>query len=126
MCAKLQPRSTVDFSSPSRFDAALQEAAQVDKLIEEETGGEEVLEDRLPLLGVPLSVKGSFALQGTIQKWNSYSLVETKQHLKYSDNFCQFLLSAFDMSVLQACPSLQVWSPGDGSLPPLTLLLWPT
>lgn len=47
-----------------RFDAALQEAAQVDKLIEEETGGEEVLEDRLPLLGVPLSVKESYALQG--------------------------------------------------------------
>ncbi|KAG7496066.1 fatty-acid amide hydrolase 2 [Solea senegalensis] len=47
-----------------RFAAALQEAAQVDKLIEEETGGEEVLEDRLPLLGVPLSVKESFALQG--------------------------------------------------------------
>lgn len=47
-----------------RFDAALQEAAQVDKLIEEETGGEEVLEDRLPLLGVPLSVKESFSIQG--------------------------------------------------------------
>lgn len=47
-----------------RFSAALQEAAQVDKLIEEETGGEEVLEDRLPLLGVPLSVKESFSLQG--------------------------------------------------------------
>lgn len=53
-----------------RFDAALQEAAQVDKLIEEETGGEEVLEDRLPLLGVPLSVKESFSLQGKIQKYN--------------------------------------------------------
>ncbi|XP_037614439.1 fatty-acid amide hydrolase 2-A-like [Sebastes umbrosus] len=50
-----------------RFDAALQEATQVDKLIEEETGGEEVLEDRLPLLGVPLSVKGSYALQGMPQ-----------------------------------------------------------
>uniref|UniRef100_UPI0037E8E1BE fatty-acid amide hydrolase 2-B n=1 Tax=Semicossyphus pulcher TaxID=241346 RepID=UPI0037E8E1BE len=47
-----------------RFDAALQEAAQADKLIEEETGGEEVLEDRLPLLGVPLSVKESYAVQG--------------------------------------------------------------
>lgn len=47
-----------------RFDAALQEATQVDKLIEEETGGEEVLEDRLPLLGVPLSVKESFSVQG--------------------------------------------------------------
>ena len=50
---------------PSRFAAALQEASQVDKLIEEEPGGEEVLADRLPLLGVPLSVKESFALQGT-------------------------------------------------------------
>ncbi|CAN9509286.1 unnamed protein product [Ophioblennius macclurei] len=47
-----------------RFAAALQEAAQVDKLIEEESGGEEVLEDRLPFLGVPLSVKESFSLQG--------------------------------------------------------------
>ncbi|XP_024143468.1 fatty-acid amide hydrolase 2-B [Oryzias melastigma] len=47
-----------------RFAAALQEAAQVDKLIEEETGGEEVLEDRLPFLGVPLSVKESYSLQG--------------------------------------------------------------
>ncbi|CAL8384471.1 unnamed protein product [Arctogadus glacialis] len=50
-----------------RFAAALQEASQVDKLIEEETGGEEVLADRLPLLGVPLSVKESFALQGMPQ-----------------------------------------------------------
>lgn len=58
---------------PSRFDAALQEAAQVDKLIEEETDGEEVLEDRLPLLGVPLSVKSSYAFQGTVQKYSSYS-----------------------------------------------------
>ncbi|XP_051558908.1 fatty-acid amide hydrolase 2-A isoform X1 [Myxocyprinus asiaticus] len=47
-----------------RFSSALQEAAQVDKLIEEETGGEDVLEDRLPLLGVPITVKEAFALQG--------------------------------------------------------------
>ncbi|KAG5260740.1 hypothetical protein AALO_G00295940 [Alosa alosa] len=47
------------------FSAALQEAAQVDRLIEEETeGGEEALAERLPLLGVPLSVKESFAVQG--------------------------------------------------------------
>ncbi|KAG7255071.1 hypothetical protein CRUP_024422, partial [Coryphaenoides rupestris] len=51
----------------SRFAAALQEASQVDKLIEEETGGEEVLADRLPLLGVPFSVKESFGLQGMPQ-----------------------------------------------------------
>ncbi|KAG9345820.1 hypothetical protein JZ751_008974 [Albula glossodonta] len=43
----------------------LPEAAQVDKLIDEEEGGEDVLEDRLPLLGVPLTVKEAFALQGT-------------------------------------------------------------
>ena len=48
-----------------RFDAALQEAGEADKLIVEEMGGEKVLEDRLPLLGVPLSVKEAFALQGT-------------------------------------------------------------
>ncbi|XP_060781137.1 fatty-acid amide hydrolase 2-B [Neoarius graeffei] len=47
-----------------RFSAALAEAAQVDKLIAEETGGEDALADRLPLLGVPLSVKESFFLQG--------------------------------------------------------------
>lgn len=50
-----------------RFSLALQEAAQVDKLIEEETGGEDVLEDRLPLLGVPLTVKESFTVQGMPQ-----------------------------------------------------------
>ncbi|XP_078132397.1 fatty-acid amide hydrolase 2-B [Sander vitreus] len=54
----------VNAVTKDRFDAALQEATQVDKLIEEETGGEEVLEDRLPLLGVPISIKESFALQG--------------------------------------------------------------
>lgn len=43
----------------------------MDKLIEEETGGEEVLEDRLPLLGVPLSVKESYAFQGEFQKSNT-------------------------------------------------------
>ncbi|TRY95910.1 hypothetical protein DNTS_021430 [Danionella cerebrum] len=47
-----------------RFSKALLEAAQVDKLIEEETGGEEVFEDRLPLLGVPITIKEAFALQG--------------------------------------------------------------
>uniref|UniRef100_A0A4W4FYW6 Amidase domain-containing protein n=1 Tax=Electrophorus electricus TaxID=8005 RepID=A0A4W4FYW6_ELEEL len=47
-----------------RFAAALQEATLVDKLVVEETGGEDVLEDRLPLLGVPFTVKESFALQG--------------------------------------------------------------
>ena len=51
-----------------RFSQALQEAAQVDRLVDEETGGgagEEVLEDKLPLLGVPFTVKEAFTLQGT-------------------------------------------------------------
>lgn len=47
-----------------RFSAALAEADQVDNLIEEEMGREEALADRFPLLGVPLSVKESFFLQG--------------------------------------------------------------
>ncbi|KAI2662782.1 Fatty-acid amide hydrolase 2-B [Labeo rohita] len=47
-----------------RFPFAIQEAARADKLIEEENGGEEVLRNRFPLLGVPLSVKEAFALQG--------------------------------------------------------------
>lgn len=47
-----------------RFSSALLEAAQADKKIEEEKGREEVLKDQFPLLGVPLSVKESFSLQG--------------------------------------------------------------
>uniref|UniRef100_A0A8B9HQ41 Fatty acid amide hydrolase 2b n=1 Tax=Astyanax mexicanus TaxID=7994 RepID=A0A8B9HQ41_ASTMX len=47
-----------------RFSAALSEAAHVDRLIEEEGRCEEALADRLPLLGVPMSVKESFFLQG--------------------------------------------------------------
>lgn len=58
----------ISFPSPAliflRFSAALAEAAHADRLIEEETGGEEALADKLPLLGVPLSVKESFFLQG--------------------------------------------------------------
>ncbi|KAJ8342042.1 hypothetical protein SKAU_G00319700 [Synaphobranchus kaupii] len=47
-----------------RFSAALQEAAEADRLVKEETGGEEALQHRLPLLGVPFTVKESFNLQG--------------------------------------------------------------
>ncbi|XP_076150951.1 fatty-acid amide hydrolase 2-A-like isoform X1 [Alosa pseudoharengus] len=65
-----------------RFSAALQEASQVDKLIEEETGGEEVLEDRLPLLGVPFTVKEAFALQGMP---NSTGLVSRKDVISPND-----------------------------------------
>lgn len=47
-----------------RFSSALLEAAQADKKIEEK-GGEDVLKHQFPLLGVPISVKESFSLQGT-------------------------------------------------------------
>ncbi|XP_028832440.1 fatty-acid amide hydrolase 2-A [Denticeps clupeoides] len=65
-----------------RFSAALQEAVQVDKLIEEETGGEDVLEDRLPLLGVPITVKESFCLQGMP---NSTGLISRKGLISTND-----------------------------------------
>ena len=79
---KQQLGKMVKFLSALRFDAALQEAAQVDKLIEEETDGEEVLEDRLPLLGVPLSVKSSYAFQGTAR--NMYCTKDSSSTLSYS------------------------------------------
>ncbi|XP_064193916.1 fatty-acid amide hydrolase 2-A-like [Anguilla rostrata] len=47
-----------------RFSEALQEAAHADRLVQEEEGGEEALQHRLPLLGVPFTVKESFKLQG--------------------------------------------------------------
>lgn len=65
-----------------RFAAALQEASQVDKLIEEETGGEDVLEDRLPLLGVPFTVKEAFALQGMP---NSTGVISRKDVISSND-----------------------------------------
>ncbi|KAM6976923.1 fatty-acid amide hydrolase 2-A-like [Aplochiton taeniatus] len=66
-----------------RFSLALQEAAQADKLIEEEReGGEEVLEDKLPLLGVPFTVKEAFTLQGMP---NSTGLVSRRAVISGSD-----------------------------------------
>ncbi|XP_028821220.1 fatty-acid amide hydrolase 2-B [Denticeps clupeoides] len=49
-----------------RFSAALQEAAQADRLVEQEEGQGSLaaLRQRCPLLGVPLTVKESFSLQG--------------------------------------------------------------
>ncbi|XP_029114849.1 fatty-acid amide hydrolase 2-A-like [Scleropages formosus] len=47
-----------------RFSAALQEAARADRLVEEDKGDEGVLKERLPLLGVPFTVKESFCVQG--------------------------------------------------------------
>ncbi|MGH0126338.1 UNVERIFIED_CONTAM: hypothetical protein FKN15_031561 [Acipenser sinensis] len=49
-----------------RFASALQEADQVDKLVAEESEDEASLEEKFPLLGVPLSVKEAIALQGVV------------------------------------------------------------
>lgn len=136
----------------SRFAAALQEAAQVDKLIEEETGGEEVLEDRLPLLGVPLSVKESFSLQGNVPEtrfplsatlatsdwsvWVDMWYVYVPPHpaansfflFRHTASVCVSVSDPSDswrVFVSQACPSPRAWCPGGGWWPPSTLRPWP-
>ncbi|XP_043100043.1 fatty-acid amide hydrolase 2-B isoform X1 [Puntigrus tetrazona] len=65
-----------------RFPSAIQEAARADKVIEEENRGEEALRNRFPLLGVPLSVKESFALQGMP---NSAGLISRRKVLASAD-----------------------------------------
>ncbi|KAG8553907.1 hypothetical protein GDO81_003595 [Engystomops pustulosus] len=47
-----------------RFDEALREAKAVDDLVSSGTQDERTLKENYPLLGVPLSVKEAFALQG--------------------------------------------------------------
>lgn len=46
-----------------RFEEALQEAQQVDKLLSEGPG-DDYLEEKFPLLGVPITVKEAFSLHG--------------------------------------------------------------
>ncbi|XP_068978889.1 fatty-acid amide hydrolase 2-B-like isoform X5 [Bombus flavifrons] len=50
----------------SRFSAAIQEAQEVDKLLASTTKTEEELARETPLLGVPITVKESFAVEGLI------------------------------------------------------------
>ncbi|XP_059588629.1 fatty-acid amide hydrolase 2 [Alligator mississippiensis] len=47
-----------------RFEEALQEAQQVDKLLSEGVGDEDFLQEKFPFLGVPFTVKEAFALHG--------------------------------------------------------------
>ncbi|XP_015282018.1 PREDICTED: fatty-acid amide hydrolase 2 [Gekko japonicus] len=47
-----------------RFEAALQEAHEVDKLLAEGHDDEESLREKFPYLGVPVSIKEAFALHG--------------------------------------------------------------
>lgn len=46
-----------------RFEEALQEARQVDKLLSE-SPGDDYLEEKFPLLGVPITVKEAFSVHG--------------------------------------------------------------
>lgn len=46
-----------------RFEDALQEARQVDKLLSEGPA-DDCLEEKFPLLGVPITVKEAFSLYG--------------------------------------------------------------
>lgn len=48
-----------------RFERALQEARAVDKLIASNKKSDQQLRDELPLLGVPITVKESIAVEGT-------------------------------------------------------------
>lgn len=49
----------------SRFSAAIQEAQEVDKLLASTTKTEEELARETPFLGVPITVKESFAVEGS-------------------------------------------------------------
>ncbi|XP_014428851.3 fatty-acid amide hydrolase 2 isoform X2 [Pelodiscus sinensis] len=65
-----------------RFDAALQEASQVDKLLSEGRGDEDSLQEKCPFLGVPFTVKEAFALHGMP---NTSGLVSRRNLISSSD-----------------------------------------
>ncbi|XP_030431170.1 fatty-acid amide hydrolase 2 isoform X1 [Gopherus evgoodei] len=66
----------------SRFDAALQEAHHVDKLLSEGHGDEDSLQEKFPFLGVPFTVKEAFALHGMP---NTSGLVSRRNLISTSD-----------------------------------------
>ncbi|XP_033871819.1 fatty-acid amide hydrolase 2-B [Acipenser ruthenus] len=91
-----------------RFASALQEADQVDKLVAEESEDEASLEEKFPLLGVPLSVKESIALQGMP---NSSGLVSRRDVVSHSDAAVVSLLKragAVPLGVTN-CSELCMW-----------------
>uniref|UniRef100_A0A8C6Z3H0 Fatty acid amide hydrolase 2 n=1 Tax=Nothoprocta perdicaria TaxID=30464 RepID=A0A8C6Z3H0_NOTPE len=66
-----------------RFEEALEEARQVDKLLAEgPADADAALEERLPFLGVPVTVKEAFALQGMP---NTSGLVSRRNVIAASD-----------------------------------------
>ncbi|XP_062359043.1 fatty-acid amide hydrolase 2 isoform X1 [Cinclus cinclus] len=64
-----------------RFEEALQEAQQVDKLLSEGPG-DDCLEEKFPLLGVPITVKEAFSLYGMP---NTSGLVNRRNVIATSD-----------------------------------------
>ncbi|KAM7008506.1 fatty-acid amide hydrolase 2 [Passerculus sandwichensis] len=64
-----------------RFEEALQEARQVDKLLAE-SPGDDCLEEKFPLLGVPITVKEAFSLYGMP---NTSGLVNRRNVIATSD-----------------------------------------
>uniref|UniRef100_A0A8C5JH87 Fatty acid amide hydrolase 2 n=1 Tax=Junco hyemalis TaxID=40217 RepID=A0A8C5JH87_JUNHY len=64
-----------------RFEEALQEARQVDKLLAEGPG-DDCLEEKFPLLGVPITVKEAFSLYGMP---NTSGLVNRRNVIATSD-----------------------------------------
>ncbi|CAM4600845.1 unnamed protein product [Lepidochelys olivacea] len=65
-----------------RFDAALEEAYHVDKLLSEGHGDEDALQEKFPFLGVPFTVKEAFALHGMP---NTSGLVSRRNLISTSD-----------------------------------------
>ena len=55
-----------------RYEEALEEAREVDKQLGQDPVPKELSEDTKPFLGVPLTVKEAFALEGQFKKlWSS-------------------------------------------------------
>lgn len=50
-----------------RFKLALNEAKEIDKLIQSRNKSESQLESETPFLGVPFTIKDCFAVEGTVQ-----------------------------------------------------------
>uniref|UniRef100_A0A8D2Q4N8 Fatty acid amide hydrolase 2 n=1 Tax=Varanus komodoensis TaxID=61221 RepID=A0A8D2Q4N8_VARKO len=65
-----------------RFEAALQEAHQVDKLLSEGHDDEEALQEKFPFLGVPITIKEAFAIHGLP---NTSGLVNRRNLISMSD-----------------------------------------
>ncbi|XP_048852278.1 fatty-acid amide hydrolase 2-A-like isoform X4 [Brienomyrus brachyistius] len=91
-----------------RFSEALQEAAQVDKLLDDEKAEEQELEARLPFLGVPFTAKEAFALRGMP---NSTGLVSRRDVVSERDACSVALLKragAIPLAVTN-CSELCLW-----------------